>query len=198
MALPQPCPRSLGSLAAARALSCGPSSAHSRCSDPLVGEQGEEAALLQQHRDRPVRVQSLAGGRDRPTHRWPRLFKRLRSSSERLGASSPTIFILSESVSRLLTPLPQGPGVAVPSTWGHRSQGWSAGSTPVQWSLGGRLAGTARPWLAPDKPGGGLWAWSGSGRPSPGSAGRDVAFSSRRALSAAGRPGLTTAEMRVL
>lgn len=74
--------------------------------------------------------------------------------------------------------------MAVPSTWGHRSQGWPAGSTAVQWSLGGHLAEKARPWLAPDKPGEGLGARSGSRMPSPGSAGQDAAFSSRRALSA--------------
>lgn len=60
------------------------------------GQQAPAAALASRAHPRgigPAPGQRLTGGRDRPTHIWRRLFKRLRSSSRppppvRLGASS--------------------------------------------------------------------------------------------------------------
>lgn len=103
----------------------------------------------------PAPGQRLAGGRDRPTHIWWRLFKRLRSSScppppERLGASSQLfLFYQGVCVGSLKPPLPrQDSRVTVPSAQGH---GASAGLrvSVRAGDPGRRSAGSARPRAGP-------------------------------------------------
>lgn len=99
-------------------------------------------------------IQPLAGGGDRPTHIWPRRFKRLRSSSPSpphptSGRCLPPAFILSESVSRLLAPAPRGtPGRLCPVPGGTGAgagpRGSCQGSGAWGW-LGGVSKASAGP-----------------------------------------------------
>lgn len=92
------------------------------------------------------------GGRDGPTHIWRRLFKRLEAAHPpaRLGASSPTIFILPGSVSWRLQVHPprRDLGEAVPRAWGHRAQA-SLRDPHRAVELKGHFARSARPGPGP-------------------------------------------------
>lgn len=113
----------------------------------------------------PAPGQRLTGGRDRPTHIWRRLFKRLRSSSRppppaRLGASS-QLFLFYQGVRVGSLKPPSPPQAGLQGDCAQRPGGTGARTGPRVCTRaadpggGGGWPGQRGPGLAPDKTGGG-------------------------------------------
>lgn len=140
-------------------------------------EEREKGPPAPAARDWPVLGQSLTAGRDRPTHRWPRLFKRLRSSSPlplHVWVPPPNYFYFIRECESAPRTLPTGP------------QGGCAqylGGTGARAGLRGPHQGSGAWGVARQSRQGLGWPQASLGEGwGPGVGGGDVAFSSCRAL----------------